>query len=113
MPNSEAARIIREARQTKECCYFDEEELNIVSTHPTFNSTEKFMWIFLTGESSRNQTSHSCIMTEQQLAQRIGNKLDKVTRAIANLTKEGFLEVRLVENGALAYFPKCPITNVI
>ena len=112
MPDLEAARIIREARQNKECCYFDKDTLNIISTCPSLNDTEKLIWLFLTSQASTNITSHSFIITEQQIAKNTNNKLDKVIQAIANLKKEGFLEAQLSRNGALEYFPKCPITYV-
>ena len=90
MSNSEAARIIREARQTKECCDFDREELRFVSRSKILSDTEKFIWIFITGQASL--TPYSFLnTTEQQLAENTNNTLETVTQAIDNLKKEGFL----------------------
>jgi hypothetical protein len=111
MSNSESARIIREARQNTECCDIDREALRFVLRSKILSDTEKLIWIFITGQASLTEPYSFFITTEQELAEKMNNTLNKVTRAIANLKKESFLEVQLAENGSLAYFPKCPIAN--
>lgn len=52
--NSRVTDTIREARQNKECAYINTEKLKIICSSKALRDTEKLIWIFLSGEASKN-----------------------------------------------------------
>lgn len=110
--NKKAADIICKTRENKECAYFDVEKFSIISSSRSLSDTAKLIWIKLSAEASKNTVSDAwCLITEEEIAEKTNNTIEQVCKALTNLTKEGFLDVELIEGGQLKFFPKCPIAN--
>lgn len=100
MVESNAAQIIRATRQKSYYFVVSSAELEYVSKSRLLNSNEKLIWINFANKTALD-SSLSCSLTQNQIAELIGKQSDSVYRAIKTLKFNGFLKAHY-QNGDVA-----------
>ena len=100
MVESNAAKIIRATRQKSYYFVVSNAELEYVSKSRLLNSNEKLIWINFANKTALD-SSLSCSLTQNQIAELIGKQSDSVYRAIKTLKFNGFLKAHY-QNGDVA-----------